>query len=77
MLINANQEFYETDSFELIRFAKAYRDLGDAVTEQLDDLFDNRFDEVNPNAIALIREHLGGKNEEIDAVLEDYEEHRS
>ncbi|TWT49042.1 hypothetical protein KOR42_39580 [Thalassoglobus neptunius] len=77
MILNEQTEFYETDSFDLIRFAKAYQDLGEAVTEQLDDLFEQRYDEVNPNAIELIRQELGGMNEEIDSVLEEFAHRRT
>lgn len=62
------------DADELIYFAKAYRDLGHAVSEQLDDLFDGPegFEQVNSNAIQLIESSLGGFSDEIDDVIADY-----
>ena len=74
---------YDTDSAELIDFAKRWSDLGDAVAEQVERVLDNtraaagldldRADlEVNPNAIHLARERIGGLNEEIDQAFEDY-----
>lgn len=56
----------------LIRFAKAYAGLGDAVTEQLDDLLSGDFDGINPNAVELIRDRLGGMNSEIDEAVNVY-----
>jgi len=74
---------YDTDSAELIDFAKRWSDLGDAVAEQVERVLDDvrlaaglnpdRADlEVNPNAITLARERLGGLNEEIDQAFEEY-----
>lgn len=66
------------DADELIRFAKAYRDLGEAVAEQLDDLFEGErgWEDVNPNAVDLISMELGGFSDEIDEVINDYENWR-
>ena len=45
---------------DLLIFARAYVCLGDAVTEQLDDLIANGDQaDVNPNAVSLIAEKLG------------------
>jgi hypothetical protein len=74
---------YDTDSADLIDFARRWAGLGDAVADQvvqvLDDaraaagLREDRADlEVNPNAIVLARERLGGLNEEIDQAFEEY-----
>jgi hypothetical protein len=72
---------YDTDSADLIDFAKRWSDLGDAVAEQVVQVLDNaraaaglgRGDqEVNANAITLARERLGGLNEEIDQAFEEY-----
>lgn len=47
---------YETDAGDLIEFAKAWAELGDAVAEQVADVVDNpQTDEVNPAAIELAR----------------------
>ena len=74
---------YDTDSADLIDFAKRWADLGTAVAEQVVQVLDcprlaaglnpDRADlEVNPNAIHLARERLGGLNEEIDQAFEEY-----
>jgi hypothetical protein len=74
---------YDTDSADLIDFARRWARLGDAVADQvvqvLDDpraaagLGEERADlEVNPNAIVLARERLGGLNEELDQAFEEY-----
>ena len=74
---------YDTDSADLIDFAKRWAGLGDAVAEQVERVLDNtraaaglnpdRADlEVNPNAIHLARERIGGLNEEIDQAFEEY-----
>jgi hypothetical protein len=74
---------YETDAEDLIRFAKRWASLGDAVAEQVEQVLDcprvaaglveaQADQEVNPNAIKLARERLQGLNEEIDQAFEDY-----
>lgn len=74
---------YDLDPADLIEFAKRWARLGDAIAEQveqvLDDpraaagLNDDRADlEVNPNAIELARERLGGLNEGLDEAFEEY-----
>lgn len=67
---------YKIDAHELLDFAKAYRDLGDAVTEQLDTILDGNErdfpDQTNSNAIEIIEDELRGMNEEIDDALEAY-----
>jgi hypothetical protein len=74
---------YDTDSADLIDFAKRWADLGSAVADQVVQVLDcprlaaglnpDRADlEVNPNAIELARERLGGLNEEIDQAFEEY-----
>lgn len=62
------------DSYDLLRFAKAYASLGDAVTAQIDDLLAGRYDDVNGNAIDLIRDRLQGMNQELDDALAGYYE---
>ena len=57
---------------ELLDFAKAYSNLGGSVQEQLNDLLDGCGDEVNPNAIKLIQDRLGGKNEELDLIISEF-----
>jgi hypothetical protein len=74
---------YETDVEDLIRFAKRWASLGDAVAEQVERIVDDpraaaglrpeRADlEVNPNAIDLARDRLHGLNEELDQAFEEY-----
>ena len=56
----------------LINFAQSYSDLGGSVQEQLIDLVDGRGDDVNPNAVDLIMGNLGGKNEELDLIISEF-----
>jgi hypothetical protein len=74
---------YETDSADLIDFAKRWASLSDAVAEQVEQILDcpraaaglveAQADlEVNPNAIRLARQRLEGLNEELDQAFEDY-----
>ncbi len=72
---------HEIDAGDLIDFARRWADLGDAVTEQLTQVVDDpraaaglrRADlEVNPNAIELAKERIGGLNEGIDTAIEEY-----
>ena len=58
----------------LLRFAKKYRGLGDAVQSQLDDILAGDFDNPNPNAVKLIERELKGWHEDIDDALRDYSE---
>ena len=74
---------YDTDSADLIDFAKRWASLGDAVAGQVERILDDprgaaglredRADlEVNPNAIDLARDRLHGLNEELDEAFEEY-----
>ena len=72
---------YQTDAGDLIDFARRWADLGDAVAEQVSQVVDDpraaaglrRADlEVNPNAIELAKERIGGLNEGIDTAIEEY-----
>lgn len=72
---------HEIDAGDLIDFARRWADLGDAVTEQVVQVVNDpraaaglrRADlEVNPNAIELARERIGGLNEGIDTAIEEY-----
>jgi hypothetical protein len=72
---------YETDSADLLDFAKRWASLGDSVAEQVAQVVDDARaaaglgsadQEVNPNAIKLARERLQGLNEELDQAFEDY-----
>ena len=74
---------YDTDSADLIDFAKRWARLGDAVADQVEQVLDcprvaaglneDRADlEVNPNAIVLAQERLGSMNEKINQAFEEY-----
>ena len=64
---------YETDAGDLIDFATRWADLGDAVAAQVSAVVDNpETDEVNPNAIGLARQRIGGLNEGIDEAIAEY-----
>jgi hypothetical protein len=72
---------YDTDSADLIDFARRWAGLGDAVADQVVQVLDDpraaaghgRADlEVNPNAIVLAKERLGGLNEELDEAFGEY-----
>ena len=69
---------HEVDSYELMQFAEAYAKLGWAVAEQLTHLLDGTAsgENVNPNAVAEIKRHLGGMNEEIDNAIAAYYDER-
>lgn len=68
--------FDELDVTDLLDFAKRYNDLGEAVQEQLDSLLDgnqdNWHDDINPNAVKLLKEHLGGFHPDIDDAIQNY-----
>ena len=64
---------YETDAGDLIDFATRWADLGDAVASQVSAVVDNpATDEVNPKAIELARQRIGGLNEGIDEAIAEY-----
>jgi hypothetical protein len=72
---------HEIDAGDLIDFTRGWADLGDAVADQVSQVVDDpraaaglrRADlEVNPNAIELARERIGGLNEGIDTAIEEY-----
>lgn len=72
---------YEADSAALIDFAKRWARLGDAITEQVEEILANPraaagygrgYEEVNPTAIAFARERLQGLNEELDTAFDEY-----
>lgn len=68
---------YDVDVFDLVVFAKAYADLGSAVQEQLNDILsDPQNADVNPNAVKLIDDRLGGMNDEIDAAIKEWRVYR-
>ena len=56
---------------DLLKFARAYRDLGWAVQEQLDDLaFGNDYGDLNPAALAEINSRVRGYNDDLDEAID-------
>lgn len=54
---------------DLIDFAKAYRDLGWAVHEQLDAFLAGDAHAIHPGAVSMIQDALGGFNSHLDQML--------
>jgi hypothetical protein len=64
---------YDLDASELLEFAQSYVSLGAAVQEQLEELLDMQEDaDINPNALQLIEDRLGGMNAEIDGAIQSW-----
>lgn len=64
---------HEIDAGGLIDFAKRWAGLGDAVAEQVSAVVDDpHTDAVNPNAIELAHQRIGGLNEGIDDAIAEY-----
>ena len=64
---------YDIDAEDLIDFAQRFADLGDAVSMQVARLVENPdHDDLNPAAIRMARDRIGGLNEEIDEAIADY-----
>ena len=59
----------------LLEFTKAYRSLGDAVTEQLHELVGDPQADLNVNAVDMIKRELGGANGELDLAIAKWEEY--
>ena len=59
------------DIHELIEFAEKYSNLGDAVQEQIKDILNGEYEQVNPNARKLIKDNLGGFDEELNDALHE------
>ena len=58
------------DIQDLLEFAEAYAGLGSAVQEQLITLLDEQEDaDLNPNAVDMIEERLGGFHDDIDLAI--------
>jgi hypothetical protein len=68
---SVDADFYDADISSIIEFAQAFSGLGTAVQEQLVDILDNAEEaDVNPNAVDLIEQRLGGMNASLDEALE-------
>lgn len=64
---------HEIDAGDLSDFAKRWAGLGDAVAEQVAAVVDNpHTNAVNPNAIELARQRVGGLNKGIDEAIAEY-----
>ena len=57
---------------ELLRFGRAYAGLGDSVHVQIPDLLADIYDNLNPNAVQMIEDRLGGVNKELDKAIKLY-----
>ena len=78
---------YEADAGDLIDFAKRWAALGEAVSEQVEQVADdpncgsmwNKGTEngVNPAAIRMAKENLGGLSQGIDQALDEFLEAHS
>lgn len=56
---------------ELMRFARAYNKLGWAIHQQVDDIVQGNYDDLNPNALADINQHLRGFNNDLDMQIDE------
>jgi uncharacterized protein (DUF934 family) len=64
-----------SDLNQMLEFAKSYSALGTAVQDQVDDLINEGFDDINPNAAKMIKSYLGGKSEELDSLINEYQDY--
>ncbi len=55
---------------ELMRFAKAYTQLGWAIHEQLDSIIDGDYGDINPNALNEIDQRMRGYNDDLDEAID-------
>lgn len=55
---------------KLMRFARAYNKLGWAIQEQLDDVVNGDYDDINPNALAEIDNRMRGFNDDLDEAID-------
>lgn len=63
------------DIQDLLEFAEAYAGLGSAVQEQLITLLDEQEDaDLNPNAVGMMKERLGGWHDDIDSAIDEWEQ---
>ena len=71
--------FEHSDIGDVIHFAKQWASLGDVIASQVESLVDDpgRADDVNPAAMRMAKDRLGGLNEGLDAVFAEYFEELS
>lgn len=56
---------------KLMEFASAYTRLGWAIQQQVDDVVNGSYDDLNPNALAEIERKLKGYHEDLDEAIAD------
>ena len=56
---------------QLIRFAKAYSSLGWAIQQQLNDVIDGDFSDLNENAVAEMWQKLNGYDDDLDEAIKE------
>lgn len=69
--VGVSSDLYELTGLDLVDFARTVMNLGDAVVEQLADILSGSYDDINPNALDMIEEELGGINSDIDEAIKD------
>lgn len=60
-----------SDLDQLLRFAKTYSRLGWAIQEQVDDVVNGSYDDLNPNALQEIKSRLKGFDNELDEAIDN------
>jgi hypothetical protein len=73
--VGVSSDLYELTGLDLVDFARTVMNLGDAVVEQLADILSGSYDDINPNALDMIEEELGGVNSDIDEAIQAAREH--
>lgn len=56
---------------DLMKFARAYNKLGWSIQEQLDDIVNNDYGDINPNALAEINRTMRGYNDDLDTAIDE------
>jgi hypothetical protein len=63
---------------DVVKFAKAWVGVGWSVQEQVDDLLNmsskSNYHQINPAAIDVMKDKLGGMHPELDYAIEQWEE---
>lgn len=55
----------------LIQFAKAYSALGWAIQEQVNDIAEGNYDDLNLNAVKAANQTLRGYDDDLDTALDE------
>lgn len=74
--MKASEQLYECESYDLLRFAKQYASLGDAIQSQLKSLMAEgpegpEGSAMTPGAWQYCNERIRGFNREIDEALDE------